>query len=71
MRSQLAAWLEGPGCKGPGLNKLPQRRHYGGGEGWPGRFVLFLDVCVLLIPNPASGRTEFGRGHCNQKKKNF
>lgn len=68
MRSQLAACLEVPGCKGLGLIKLPLRRHHRE-LGLSRQFCAFLDVCVLLVPNPGYGRSGSGRGHWNQKKK--
>ena len=59
MRSQLAACLEVPGCKGLGLIKLPLRSHHRE-RGLSRQFCAFLDVCV---------RSGSGRGHWNQKKK--
>ena len=69
VKSQLAACLEVPGCKGLGLIKQPLMRH--SRKLRPGRYsCAFLKcVCVLLIAHPGYQRKESGRGYWNQKNK--
>lgn len=69
VKSQLAACLEVPGCKGLGLIKQPVMKH--SRKLRRGRYsCAFLKcVCVLLIAHPGYQRRESGRGYWNQKNK--
>lgn len=67
VRSQLAACLEVPGCKGLGLIKPPLMRPVGN-LGQADIFEFFC-MCVLLIPSPGYRRRESRKGYWNQNTK--